>query len=64
MNALTGESLVDPGELQRVIVARDRELRNPFTKDSQVTAIHGARRYLGDRLTRGGASCGLRQSNK
>jgi len=25
---------------------------NPFTKDLQVTAIHGARRYLADRLTR------------
>ena len=25
---------------------------NPFTKDLQVTAIHGARRYLADRLIR------------
>ena len=25
---------------------------NPYTKDLQVTAIHGARRYLADRLTR------------
>jgi uncharacterized protein len=52
MNVLTGDSLLDPGELEREIVARDRELRNPFSKDSQVAAIHGARRYLGDRLTR------------
>jgi predicted oxidoreductase len=52
MNALTGDSPVDAGELERVIVARDRELRNPFTKDSQVTAIRSARRYLGDRMTR------------
>ena len=28
------------------VVARDRELDNPYTKDLQVTAIHGARRYL------------------
>ena len=34
------------------MTARDREIRNPFSKDSQVTAIHGARRYLGDRLIR------------
>lgn len=32
--------------------ARDREIVNPFSKDSQVTAIRGARRYLGDRLIR------------
>ncbi|MCN9244777.1 FAD-binding dehydrogenase [Streptomyces sp. RY43-2] len=52
MNALTGEPLVDEAELRRQIVERDREIRNPFTKDLQVTAIHGARRYLGDRLIR------------
>ncbi|MEV5988942.1 FAD-binding dehydrogenase [Streptomyces sp. NPDC052051] len=52
MNALTGEPLIDEAALRRQIVERDREIRNPFTKDLQVTAIHGARRYLGDRLIR------------
>ncbi|MFD8552251.1 FAD-binding dehydrogenase [Streptomyces fradiae] len=52
MNALTGEPLVDEAALRREIVARDREIANPFTKDLQVTAIRGARRYLGDRLIR------------
>jgi predicted oxidoreductase len=52
MNKLTGEPLVDEAALRREIVARDREIANPFTKDLQVTAIHGARRYLGDRLIR------------
>jgi predicted oxidoreductase len=52
MNALTGAPLIDPGELRREIVERDRELAHPFTKDLQITAIHGARRYLADRLTR------------
>ena len=33
-------------------MARDREIDNPYTKDAQVTAIRGARRYLGDRLIR------------
>ena len=37
---------------RREVVARDRELANPYTKDLQVTAIHGARRYLADRITR------------
>ena len=32
--------------------ARDREIGNPFSKDSQITAIRGARNYLGDKLMR------------
>jgi predicted oxidoreductase len=51
MNELAGD-LVDLDGLRREIEARDRELANPFGKDLQVTAIHGARRYLGDRLVR------------
>jgi uncharacterized protein len=52
MNALTGELLLDVADLERQIAARDRELDNPFTKDLQVTALHGARRFRGDRLIR------------
>lgn len=52
MNALTEEPLIDEAALRREITARDREIANPFTKDSQVTAIRGARAYLGDRLVR------------
>ena len=52
MNALTPEPLIDHDVLEREIVARDREVANPYTKDLQVTAIHGARRFLADRLTR------------
>jgi uncharacterized protein len=52
MNVLTGEALIDLGELEQEIVARDREIRNPFGKDAQVTAIRGTRAYLGDRLIR------------
>ena len=52
MNALTDEPLLDVAEVERVAQARDRELANPFTKDTQITHIHGARRYLGDRLIR------------
>jgi predicted oxidoreductase len=52
MNALTGAELVDAGNLEREMVARDREIANPFSKDMQVVAIHGARRYRGDRLIR------------
>jgi predicted oxidoreductase len=52
MNELTGERLLDPAEVERQVLERDREMVNPYTKDLQVTAIHGARRYLGDRLIR------------
>ena len=52
MNALTGEDLIDRGRLQQKIVARDREMDNPFAKDAQIIAIYGARRYRGDRLIR------------
>ena len=38
--------------LEREIVARDREIAHPFTKDLQITAIRGARNYLGDKLIR------------
>ena len=52
MNALTDEPLIDHDALEREIVARDREVENPYTKDLQLTAIHGARRFLADRITR------------
>jgi predicted oxidoreductase len=52
MNELTGEALIDLAELEQEIIARDREIRNPFSKDAQVNAIRGMRAYLGDRLIR------------
>lgn len=53
MNKLTGgEPHLDVAAIEDEIVARDREAANPFGKDGQMTAVRGARRYLGDRLTR------------
>jgi predicted oxidoreductase len=52
MNALTPEPLLDFAQVEREVVARDREMDNPFTKDLQLTAMYGARRYRGDRLVR------------
>lgn len=51
MNAL-GELPLDAAHVRRQIEARDREIDNPFTKDAQVLALRGARRYVGDRLVR------------
>jgi predicted oxidoreductase len=52
MNALVGEDLVDAERLEAQIRARDAEVVNPFAKDTQITAIRGARRFIGDRLIR------------
>ena len=52
MNALTGDGLIEEDALRREIEARDREIANPYTKDLQVTAIRGARNYIGDKLVR------------
>ena len=53
MNRVTGNTPhLDLATVEAEIVARDREVANPFTKDLQITAIRGARSYLGDKLIR------------
>ena len=52
MNALTGDNLISHGKLEAQIVARDRQIDNPFSKDAQILAILAARNYLGDKLIR------------
>lgn len=52
MNKLTGDNLLQLTDIERQILARDREVDNRFTKDLQITAMRGARNYIGDRLTR------------
>ncbi|RVB64190.1 FAD-binding dehydrogenase, partial [Mesorhizobium sp. M7A.F.Ca.CA.004.06.1.1] len=53
MNALAGgEPLLEVAQVEREMRARDRQLNNPFSKDMQITALRGARAYLGDRLIR------------
>ncbi|MBO0821243.1 MAG: FAD-binding dehydrogenase, partial [Nocardiopsaceae bacterium] len=53
MNRLTGgEPALNPDTIENLITARDRDAIHPFGKDGQMTAVRGARRYLGDRLQR------------
>src|ERR1700688_866937 len=52
MNALVGNDLLKTEYLKAQIEARDREIKNPYAKDTQVLNIHNARRYIGDRLIR------------
>ena len=52
MNKITPDHPVDLEHIRAQIVARDTQVKNPFTKDAQITAINGARAYKGDKLIR------------
>lgn len=52
MNDLTGEGLISLSHIHTQLEARDREVLNPYSKDLQITAIRGARKFIGDRLIR------------
>lgn len=52
MNQVAGGDLIKEEKLRAQIEARDAQIDNPFTKDAQITAIHAARNYRGDRLVR------------
>ncbi|MFI1167453.1 FAD-binding dehydrogenase [Streptomyces sp. NPDC020801] len=52
MNRLTSKALLDAAGVRRQIEARDLQIANPYSKDSQVQGIRNARRYIGDRLGR------------
>ncbi|OHV63332.1 FAD-binding dehydrogenase [Pseudofrankia sp. BMG5.36] len=52
MNALTPSPLLRFDDIERQVLARDREMANPYTKDLQIAALRGARRYRGDKLIR------------
>ncbi|MFY9666466.1 MAG: FAD-binding dehydrogenase [Trebonia sp.] len=53
MNKLTGgDPHLDADRIEEQITARDRDATRPFGKDSQLMAVRGARRYIGDRLIR------------
>ena len=52
MNTIPDVTPLDYATVEAEVTARDREVANRFTKDTQVTAIRAARGYLGDRFTR------------
>ncbi|MGW0892953.1 FAD-binding dehydrogenase [Saccharopolyspora sp. NPDC002578] len=52
MNGLTDRPLLDAASLRGQIEARDLQIANPYSKDSQVQGIRNSRRFLGDRLSR------------
>lgn len=52
MNKLTGDKLLKYEDIERQLVARDREMDNSFTKDLQIAAMRVALNYKGDKLSR------------
>jgi predicted oxidoreductase len=52
MNALTEQPLLAFEQVEREVLARDREVANAYSKDMQMVAVRGARAYLADRITR------------
>ncbi|MGR2751561.1 FAD-binding dehydrogenase [Agromyces arachidis] len=52
MRRLDPDSVLDTANVEREIIARDRQVDHEFSKDLQLTAIRGARNYRGDRLIR------------
>jgi predicted oxidoreductase len=47
-----GSALLDLATVEYEVRARDNEIANKYTKDLQITAIRGARKYLADRVVR------------
>ncbi|WP_324193832.1 FAD-binding dehydrogenase [Nocardia blacklockiae] len=52
MNKIARGPQLSTAELERQIVARDRELDNKYSKDAQLMAVANARRSRGDKLGR------------
>ena len=52
MRGLSPSTELDTANIEREIVARDRELDNEFSKDLQLIAVRAARKYRGDKLIR------------
>ncbi|QIS24388.1 FAD-binding dehydrogenase [Nocardia terpenica] len=52
MNKITRGPQLELADLERQIVARDRELANKYSKDAQLMAVSNARHSLGDKLGR------------
>ncbi|MFE3203311.1 FAD-binding dehydrogenase [Embleya sp. NPDC059237] len=52
MNALTPDTPLDYADIEREVLAHDREAANPYGKDLQLMSIRNARAYLPDKITR------------
>ncbi|WP_437585085.1 FAD-binding dehydrogenase [Paramicrobacterium sp. CJ85] len=59
MRDASPDGKLDVEQVRREISWRDSQVTNEFSKDAQITALRGARRYRGDRLIRVASPCRL-----
>lgn len=52
MNALTPDAPVDYARVEHEVTARDRQLRNDYSKDMQLMSVRNAREYGAERVSR------------
>ncbi len=52
MNKLGGDGLLNFKDIESIVMARDNEVANPYSKDAQTIGIQNSRRFLGDKLFR------------
>lgn len=52
MNEKENKIKISYEKLKQQITDRDRQVNNKFSKDVQIIALHGARKYLGDKILR------------
>ncbi|SHF58090.1 FAD-binding dehydrogenase [Streptoalloteichus hindustanus] len=52
MNARTPEAPLDYARVEHEVVARDRQLRNDYSKDMHLMSLRNVRAYLPERITR------------
>ncbi len=52
MNAIGSGPTLDYAQVEREVLARDRELDNTYSKDLQLMAVRNARSYLADKVIR------------
>jgi uncharacterized protein len=52
MRTLEPDAELTFAQVEREVLARDREMDNKYSKDLQVVALRGARKYLPDRIAR------------
>ena len=52
MNEKENKVKISYENLKQQITDRDMQVNNKFSKDAQIIALHGARKYLGDKILR------------
>jgi len=52
MNSKEKNAVISYTDIKKKILDRDMQINNRFSKDAQIVALYGARKYIGDRVLR------------